>query len=322
MNPPRARPIPHTRPAVWPQIRPGRLAAGIRADDPHGCQVALLGLPDDTGVALNHGRPGARQGPEALRRVLASFGMPYDLGASCALGTRLFDAGDVEPAAGEGVQALSETHRRVRAAVNALHALGLVPLCVGGGHDLSYPAVAGLWDHLGQGRGLSGVNLDAHLDVRETPGSGMPFRRLIEEGCLAPARHVTLGLGAFSNLEAHVDWARARGVKMVLAEAVLAGEVSVDGAFAAAFSGPEDRGFVSICLDGLDGAFAPGVSAQNPAGLNPVHALALARLAGRDPRVRHFDIMELSPPHDLGDRTARLAATLMLAFLSAFGERP
>jgi formiminoglutamase len=81
-------------------------------------------------------------------------------------------------------------------------------------------------------------------------------------------------------------------------------------------------GFVSVDLDGLDAAFAPGVSAPNPLGLRVGDAMELAEAAGRDSRVRHFDLMELCPPHDLGARTARTAAYLFLAFVSGYQQRP
>ena len=59
----------------------------------------------------------------------------------------------------------------------------LFPIAIGGGHDLTFPfvrAVIEFWRTRGIDIG-SGVYFDAHLDVRDTPGSGMPFRRLIED---------------------------------------------------------------------------------------------------------------------------------------------
>jgi formiminoglutamase len=80
--------------------------------------------------------------------------------------------------------------------------------------------------------------------------------------------------------------------------------------------------FLSIDLDGLDAAFAPGVSAPSPFGLPVQHAARLADAAGRHPRFIHFDIMELSPPHDVGGLTARVAALLFLSFVGGWRERP
>ena len=69
--------IAHTVPASWPQPRPGRFAANLR-ESPEGCGVALLGLPDDGGIKLNFGRPGAAGGPAAFRAALAGFGTSFD----------------------------------------------------------------------------------------------------------------------------------------------------------------------------------------------------------------------------------------------------
>jgi formimidoylglutamase len=308
--------IVHTQPAEWPTRRPGRFADNVR-DSVEGCRVALLGLPDDTGVKLNFGRPGAKGGPTAFRTALASFGADFDALYEHRLETLVFDAGDVIPAPGDDEEALFETHRRIEAAAHALHELGLVVVGVGGGHDLSLPTLSAFAKH--SQNSLGGINLDAHLDVRERVGSGMPFRRLIEGGWLDAGRFVELGLGRFSNEQRDFEWLRARGAELILVDDVLRQGLRAEALLDHALrSGP---GFVSIDLDGLDAAFAPGVSARNPLGLRVEHAAELAEAAGARPAVRHFDLMELCPPHDLEGRTARTAAYLFLAFMAGFTRR-
>lgn len=308
--------IVHTQPAVWPPRRAGRFADNVR-DAPEGCQVALLGLPDDTGVKLNFGRPGAKDGPSAFRAALASFGASFDALRRQRLETLVFDAGDVVAAPGDDDAALFETHRRVEAAAHALHELGLVVVAVGGGHDLSLPTLSAFAKH--SQNSLGGINLDAHLDVRERVGSGMPFRRLIEGGWLDAARFVELGLGRFSNEQQDFEWLRGRGAELILVDDVLRQGLRAEALLDRALrSGP---GFLSIDLDGLDAAFAPGVSARNPLGLRVEHAAELAEAAGARRSIRHFDLMELCPTHDLEGRTARTAAYLFLAFMAGFARR-
>jgi hypothetical protein len=58
--------VPYTTPATWPKLTPARFASTIRTDRPDGCAIALLGLPDDTGVKMNYGRSGAAKGPVAF----------------------------------------------------------------------------------------------------------------------------------------------------------------------------------------------------------------------------------------------------------------
>ena len=146
----------------------------------------------------------------------------------------------------------------------------------------------------------------------------MPFRRLIEEGCLDARRFVTFGAGRFVHAEEHVRWLEGKGGVVLDVDATRGGTGAVDRAFEAAFGGP---GFVSVDLDVLDGAWAPGVSAVNPDGLDVATVGALVERAGRTPEVRHLDFMELSPPHDVDHRTARVAVHLFLRFLAGLGER-
>ena len=288
--------IPHSCAPQWPdQIASSRFASGIKRDIPDGCAIALLGLPDDEGVRLNHGRPGAAQGPNAFRAALARLGA---IDAASGAWPSVFDAGDVIPGA-----TLEETHARITEATRALLGRGLFPIAIGGGHDLTFPfvrAVAEKWP------APTGLYFDAHLDVRETRGSGMPFRKLVQE-CGVPALHLH-GFRPFVNTAAHLDWFRSHG-----------GVIHPEGSKIALPEG--DSIFVSIDLDVLDVAHAPGVSATNPVGWTVRELDGWAYACGADPRVRCFDLMELNPAFDRDGQTARAAAHLFLAFLAGFASR-
>lgn len=321
------RDLPYTTPARWPDVRPSSFAATIRTDRHEGCGVALVGLPDDTGVKLNRGRPGAAEGPAAFRAALAGYGAPFDGARNRAIDVKVCDIGDVEPAAGGDEAALFETHARIEAVLANVHKAGLMPICIGGGHDLTLPAVTALSKHAGGAVG--GVNFDAHLDVRTRVGSGMAFRKLIEAGHLDARAFVEIGLGRFANDEADLAWLLEQESHLVFADELVEPDVSVQmrtRGLAPALHGSAINGtgdvFVSLDLDAIDSSFAPGVSAINPSGLDLRHATALAQAAGAEERVKHFDIMELSPPNDVSGRTARLAAHLFLSFLAGFTERP
>jgi len=284
--------IPHTTAPIWPVISTGRFAATIHRESPAGCGVALLGLPDDTGVKLNGGRPGARGGPQAFRAALSRYG------ATQAAFPGVFDAGDVKPG-----RSLGETHARVTVAATALLDAGLFPIAIGGGHDLTFPFVRAI---AARYPGLAGIYFDAHLDVRETRGSGMPFRKLVEE-CGVSALHLH-GFRPLVNSAAHLAWFRAHGGNAHPDD----GKVALPKAKAL---------FSSFDLDVLDAAHAPGVSALNPAGWTVPQAEAWVRACGADPRVRCFDLMELNPAFDPEGRTARVAAHLFLTFLQGFASR-
>lgn len=326
--------IPYTHPGDWPDIRRGSIAGELNVEwrDRGEAQatthlpapIALIGLPDDTGVALNNGRPGASGGPTAFRAALARLGNPFDSAGGHPLAMRFLDSGDIVCSDHPDPEArLHETHDRASEAVRTLHDAGFVTIGIGGGHDGTFAFSRGLAQHLQAASAdarLGGLNLDPHLDVRETTGSGMPFRQLIEQGFMDPARFVELGIGRFSNSREHIEYLTTHSARLVTIDRLLAAPAEeTDRAFEHAF-GAGAPGFVTIDLDALDGSFAPGVSAVNPMGVTPAIAADVAERAGSHPGVRHFDIMELSPIHDDG-RTARLAALLFIHFLAGFERR-
>ncbi len=292
--------LPHTTPGVWPSdISSSRFASTIARDSARDCTIALLGLPDDRGVKLNHGRAGAAEGPTAFRAALARYGAAEP--AACSW-PRVYDAGDIIPSS----SSLEKTHARVTEVTQLLLARGLLPIAIGGGHDLTFPFVRAVAEKFSP---LAGVYFDAHLDVRQAEGSGMAFRRLIKD-CRVGPLHLH-GFRPCVNSREHHAWFVAQG-----------GHAPVDDAAEPALPGDAANLFVSFDLDVIDMAHAPGVSAPNPSGWTPREAERWVLACGADPRTRCFDLMELSPPHDEGGRTARLAAHLFLTFLAGFATRP
>lgn len=224
----------------------------------------------------------------------------------------MFDVGDVVLG-----QTLAETHDRVTEAVRAVVGFGLFPIAIGGGHDLTFPFVRGV--HREQ-QLTAGVYIDPHLDVRETEGSGMPFRALIEREGLR--RLHCYGFNPLVNTADHWRWFVEHGCRTTARSDV--DDPNNSGANKAnpfdEFE-PDDRLFCSFDLDAIDASQAPGVSALNPDGLSVREATKIVERAGADPRVRCFDLMELCPPHDPDGRTARIAAHLFLTFLRGLSSR-
>ena len=314
------------QPCVYPSIGGDRFAALIAREPMPHTRLALVGLPDDLGVRLNSGRAGASQGPASFRAALARFGTSFDARANATLPPIVCDLGDVAPAPGDGAGALAATHERVTSALLGVHRAGLIPVCIGGGHDLSFAAIRALALHCGARVG--GASIDAHLDVRDTPGSGMPFRSLIDAGHVDPARFSVLGVGRFSNAEQHTRWLDSCGGRTVLDEQFHRQPVAhlltaIHRVVAPNVGSPlrSESMFVSFDLDSIDAAHAPGVSALNPMGLTAAQASDLAYAAGACVHVRHFDLMELCPLHDDQGRTARLAGLLFLSFVAGFAAR-
>jgi formiminoglutamase len=79
--------------------------------------------------------------------------------------------------------------------------------------------------------------------------------------------------------------------------------------------------YVSICMDVFSAAFAPGVSHNQPLGLNPWHVIPLVRQLAASGKVISYDIAELCPRYDVDHRTAKLAALMIYEILHHHHER-
>jgi formiminoglutamase len=139
--------------------------------------VALIGFAVDEGVRRNGGRPGAAQGPQALRGALANVPV---LGEPA-----LWDAGDV---IGEG-QSLEDAQSELATRVAQAMAQGCRPLVLGGGHEVAWGSFQGLMRARPDLQRPLIVNLDAHFDLRQAAqgNSGTPFRQMAD-WCQAQGR--------------------------------------------------------------------------------------------------------------------------------------
>jgi formimidoylglutamase len=287
---------------------------GERAD------VVLLGLPFDTGVVLGNGRPGAAGGPAALRRALLRFGTTYDFDREIDFNrVELRDAGDLQVEPND----VAETHDRLTEALAAILPHCGAAIVIGGGNDATFASVRALGQAFGV---VGGINVDAHLDVREVSAgkitSGTPYRRILTELEMPGSNLVELALHGSVNARAHHTWVRERGVRCYgLGRLRNQGVASVMQRELQALSEASKAVFVSIDIDVFASAYAPGVSAPGTEGLRPEEGRELAFLAGSYPSVRLFELMELNPSFDVDDRTARLAAMLLCSFLAGVSQR-
>lgn len=252
--------------------------------------VALLGLPSD--VNSSHLR-GAALGPGAIRKALWSGAgnLTSEQGVDLSLAGALRDEGDLalrEDAADRG---------RIERAVASLVERGLKPLLLGGDHSITYPAVRAI---ASARPSLSLLHFDAHPDLYdEYEGNrfshACPFARIMEEGLAK--RLVQVGI---RTLNAHqAAQAKRFGVEMVPMSAFDAD------------SAPIPRGplYITIDLDALDPAFAPGVAHREPGGLSVRDIISvLHRVKGP---VVGADIVELRPASDLDGVTAVVASKLL-----------
>ena len=269
--------------------------------------MALLGFACDAGVARNHGRPGAAEGPAALRRAMANLAWRRTAPA--------WDAGDVVV---EG-DALEDGQRELGAAVTRLLDAGHRPVVVGGGHEVAFGSFVGLADHLARKAGgrppaIGVVNLDAHLDLRAgRASSGTPFRQ-IAEACAArrwPFRYLCLGVDEGSNTEALFDTARRLGASWRRDRDSTPARLDEATAELGAFLSSVERVHLTVDLDVLPAGVAPGVSAPASRGVALEVIEALVDTVVASGKLALGEVAELNPAFDPDGRTARVAARLV-----------
>lgn len=283
-----------------------------RSDQPPG-GIGLFGIPFDGAVL---GRPGAREGPDAIRAQMARL-KPWTLAKGDAT-RRVFDWGNVRAPLD-----VAGAHEATESAALAVLAAGQLPLALGGDHSLTFPLVKAVAQRRadaaadasrtreGRRAKLGVINLDAHLDVRDyvgTPNSGTSFGRILGLGPVPGENLVEVGIRDFANATKYAEKARKAGATILTAdEWTRDGLAVIDQAIEIASRGVEGV-YLSLDIDVLDQAHAPGVSAPTPGGVDTrtLYA-ALRRIAERAPLVG-IDIMETSPALDRDHATARAAA--------------
>lgn len=284
---------------------------------PGNAGVVLIGVPQDIGVRRNGGRPGAEKGPEAIRRFLYRL-TPYDLETRSSVPPGFFfDAGDVHTGG-----SLEDIHQRLEEVVGEVCTAGLVPLVIGGGHDITYPALSGAAACYGT---LGAFNFDPHLDVRPPEperNSGTSFRMLIDEGKLAPTRFVEFGIQPFANARTHLAWLEGKGGNVQSLDLIR--RIGLHDALKASLRlvVPNSTPFYgTLDLDAVRASDAPGVSATMPDGFSPEELLTTAHILGCHPHCIALDIAEMNPAYDIDNRTAKLAAHAVMRFVSGVLSR-
>lgn len=286
-------------------------------EDTFGGSVAILGVPNDLGVARNGGRVGASEGPSAMRRWLYRA-TPWS-GFHDTRTLKITDVGDVPCAE----QTLEDIHSLQAEVVRELLSRFDLVIVVGGGHDMSYPDGKALAMQYGP---VGAVNMDAHADVRPVPSSGAhsgtPFRQLIEGGHLQAASFTEFGLQPFAVAQDHHRWLVQQGASIYYADDLHGRNIADTWKASLQHAGKNTAAILaSFDLDGIAAAEAPGVSAPSVDGLPLRDVIRCAELTGEDPKVRLIDIAELNPLYDVDGRTARAAALLCLRAMKGLISR-
>ena len=280
-------------------------------DSPEGVDVAVLGIPFDTGTT---NRPGTRFGPEAVRSASMML-RPYNPVQDAQVFGRLSvaDLGDVEITPGNAEKTMAQIAERLEPIVRA----GTRTLCLGGDHTI---VLCELRAHAAVHGPLGLVLLDAHADlwdryVGERYYHGSPFRRAFEEGLLDPSRSLLAGMRGSLYGPDDVAMPKDFGFEVTSCEELATLSAEEYGARVHIRTG-EGPLFLSFDMDILDPAFAPGTGTPEAGGLSTREALGFVR-ALRGLQFSGYDVVEVSPPYDgPGAPTAVAASNVAFELLT------
>ncbi|MFZ2185370.1 formimidoylglutamase [Streptococcus parauberis] len=273
-----------------------------------GITFGIIGFKSDKGVYINNGRVGAGEGPIAIRSQLAK--LPWHFGNS----VRLYDCGDIDAPN----HSLEDMQMALAAAVKRMRELQIVPIVLGGGHGTAFGHYLGLKESMDPLEELAVINMDAHFDLRPYehtgPNSGTGFRQMFDYTLsnhqIFP--YMVLGIQEHNNNLFLFDFvAKSKAIQFLTGQDMyMMGYrdvcLAVDD-----FLKDKEHIYLTIDMDCFNAGHAPGVSAIQSLGVDPQLALIVLQHIAASGKLIGFDLVEVSPPHDIDNHTANLAATFI-----------
>lgn len=260
--------------------------------------IGLIGFECDEGVKRNHGRPGAVQAPDTLRRALANM-------ASHQGHERLVDMGSIYL---KGTD-LEAAQRALSDAVVECQQYGMRTLVFGGGHETAWAHGRGVLDAFPNER-VAIINLDAHLDLRKADRatSGTPFRQLAnycdERG--REFQYACFGVSRAANTLAL--WDEAERLNVTLVEDLHFRRDALPSLEKVLVQA--DRVYLTIDLDVLPAGEMPAVSAPAALGIPALDLMPVIERICRSGKLQAADLVEFNPQYDRDGQGAKLAARL------------
>jgi agmatinase len=277
-----------------------RVPLALTPDALAGADVAILGAPFDETVSH---RPGSRFGPRSVRVAEDSSGMPpyrhhMLLGIDPFSVLKVMDYGDAETVPGD----TERSHAAVKARVAEICAAGAIPIVIGGDHSVSHPDMTAVAERHGPGA-VGVIHFDAHADTATdlagvVRSHGTPMRLVVDEGSIPGDRFIQIGLRGWWPDPEEFAWMREVGFRWyTMYELDDRGfRTCVDEVMTAA--GGWHKVFLSVDIDSLDPAYAPGTGTPEPGGLTPRELLyAVRRICSQLPIVG-MDMVEVAPAYD------------------------
>jgi agmatinase len=281
-----------------------------------GVDIAIVGAPTDDLVS---DRPGTRYGPRAIRAASCPPGPHLEAAVDALAELRAVDFGDAPVIPADPRRTHAQIERTVREVVEA----GALPVVLGGDHSIAEPdirAVAATHGPVGL------VHFDTHTDTGTEVftvehSHGTPMYRLVRDGHVDPRRYVQIGLRGYWPTEVEFAWQAEQGITSFFMHDVrdLGIREVVDRAAAVVGDGPT---FLSVDVDVLDPAFAPGTGTPEPGGMTSVELLFAVRTIAERAQLVGLDVVEVLPS-GLGsaDVTALVAERIVREALTGIALR-
>jgi agmatinase len=312
---PRKGPKPHPQPVdalVYPRFT--GIATFMRlphATDAKDLDIALIGIPYDGGTTY---RSGPRFGPRHVREQSAII-RPWNpvLNLNPFDKWRIADCGDLSI----NPLSIEDTFARISKQLDDVLASGARTACVGGDHSILLPILRSIHKRFGP---VGLIQFDAHNDTWGgyfgSPHShGTPVRRAVEEGLILGNKVVQVGLRGQVYSKQDFDFGKKHGFRVVTAEQFHERGLPLVKRYLKALG--KTPVYVTLDIDAVDPAFAPGTGTPQVGGLSSIQILELVRSL-RGLNLVGCDLVEVSPPYDTGEITSLLAANLLYELLCLF----
>jgi formiminoglutamase len=292
------------------------ITASTNLEEAKNAEVVILGVPlSRSSISAS----GASEFPDAFRRSWRGF-TTYNLDDDVDLAEMTaLDAGDVPM----HVTNISKCHENIVEASVALHQqfLNSKVCAIGGDHSITAMMVKGM-QQAKPSETIGILQFDTHFDLRDMsdngPSNGTPMRNLIESGVVEGSNMYNIGLHGFFNTKELKQYADEKGVNyFTLRSARRKGIEELILHCLEELSSKVDTIYLTVDMDVLDIAYAPGVPASTPGGMTTAELLEGVLVAGRHPKVKAMDIVCLDPLKDtLVQQTIKLGTHIFLTFLT------
>jgi len=286
-----------------------------RIEDVPRADIAVVGIPFDSGVSY---RPGTRFGPSHVRessRLLRPYNPAQDVSPFAI--AQVVDAGDIPVNPFDLTEAVTEVERAALALGEQVQRI----VTIGGDHTVALPLLRAVAAKHGP---VAVLHFDAHLDTWDTYFGapithGTPFRRASEEGLidLTASCHVGTRGPLYSKQDLEDD--RRLGFSIVSSEYIE--EHGVEAGIARILQRIGDKPlYVSIDIDVLDPAHAPGTGTPEAGGLTSRELLRILR-ALRSQNIVGADVVEVSPAYDHAQMTGIAASHVVYELVTLLAAR-